>query len=83
MPPSGPSSLSRSLRTRQKEGCEGASAVRVHAAVSKGMGGWVRSQGSRLEPLEGGVALERLGERHAALGAEVVAVEAAHTAKGG
>ena len=43
---------------------------------------WVQWQGSRLEPLEGGVALERLGERHAALAAELVAVEPAHTAKG-
>ena len=38
--------------------------------------------GSRLEPLEGGVDLERLSERHAALAAELVAVEPAHTAKG-
>ena len=49
---------------------------------AKGMGGWVRRQGSRPEVLEGGVALERLSERHAALGAELVAVEPAHTAKG-
>ena len=41
-----------------------------------------RWQGSRLELLEGGIALEGLGERHAALGAEVVATEPAHTAKG-
>ena len=46
------------------------------------MGGWVRSQGSRPELLEGGVALERLGERHATLGAELVEAEPAHTAKG-
>ena len=47
------------------------------------MGGWVRWQGSRPERLEGGVALQGLGERHATLRAEVVAVEAAHTAKAG
>ena len=45
------------------------------------MGGWVRWQGSRLQLREGGVALE--DERHANLGAEVVAVEAAQTAKPG
>ena len=45
------------------------------------MGGWVRSQGSRPEVLEGGVAHERLGERDAALGAELVVVEPVHTAK--
>ena len=44
------------------------------------MGGWVRWQGSRLELLEGLVFLEALRERHATLGAEVVVVEAAHTA---
>ena len=49
---------------------------------SQGMGEWVRRQGSRLEVLEGGVALERLGERHANLGAELVVAEPAHTAKG-
>ena len=38
-------------------------------------------QGSGLERLEGGVALDGLGERHAALRAEIVAVEAAHTGK--
>ena len=47
------------------------------------MGGWVRWQGSRLELLEGGIALQGLGERHATLGAEVVAAEAAHTVKAG
>ena len=46
------------------------------------MGEWVRWQGSRLEPLEGGVDLERLSEGNAALGAELVVVEPAHTAKG-
>ena len=46
------------------------------------MGGSVRWQGSRLEHLEGGIALQGLGERHATLKTEVVAVEAAHTAKG-
>ena len=51
-------------------------------AGPKGIDGWVRWQGSRLKLLEGLVALEGLGERHAALGAEVVAVEPAHTAKG-
>ena len=45
------------------------------------MGGWVRWQGSRPEPLQGSVALEGLGERHATLGAELVFGEAAHTAK--
>ena len=50
---------------------------------SQGMGEWVRRQGSRLEVLEGGVALERLGERHAAFAAELVAAEPAHTAKEG
>ena len=43
---------------------------------------WVRRQGGRPEVLEGRVALEGLGERHAALGAEVVALEPAHTVKG-
>ena len=43
---------------------------------------WDRWQGSRPELLEGGVALERLGERHATLGAELVALVPAHTAKG-
>ena len=51
--------------------------------VAQGMGEWVQWQRSRPERLEGGVALERLGERHAALGAELVAVEPAHTAKEG
>ena len=46
------------------------------------MVGWVRRQGSRLGVLEGGVALQRLGERHAALGDELVAVEPAHTVTG-
>ena len=41
------------------------------------MGEWVRWLGSRLELLQGGVALERLGERHATLGAERVEAEAA------
>ena len=45
------------------------------------MDGWVRWQGSRPELLEGGVALQSLGERHATLGAELVVVEPAHTAK--
>ena len=49
----------------------------------QGMDGWVRWRGSRLEELEGGVALERLGERHAALGAELVEFEPAHTATEG
>ena len=44
-------------------------------------GEWVRWQGSRLELLEVGVALERLSERHATLGAELVVAEPAHTAK--
>eukprot|EP00964_Phaeocystis_antarctica_P001631 scaffold860_cov57-Phaeocystis_antarctica.AAC.1 len=46
-------------------------------------GAWVRWQGSRPERREGRVALERLGERHAFHGAEVVVAEAAHTAKEG
>jgi hypothetical protein len=45
------------------------------------MGRWVRWQGSRLQRLEGGVALEGLGKRHAILGAELVELEAAQTAK--
>ena len=45
------------------------------------MGGWVQWQGSIHERLEGRIFLEGLGDRHATLGAEVVAVEAAHTAK--
>jgi hypothetical protein len=47
------------------------------------MGGWVRWQGSRLQLLEGGVALEGLGERHAILRAEVVVFKAAQMAKPG
>eukprot|EP00964_Phaeocystis_antarctica_P011152 scaffold6132_cov60-Phaeocystis_antarctica.AAC.2 len=47
------------------------------------MGRWVRWQGSRHERLEGLIFLEGLGDRHAARGAERVAVEAAHTAKAG
>ena len=47
------------------------------------MGERVRWQGSRLEPLEGRINLEGLGERHARLGAELVVVEAAHTATEG
>ena len=47
------------------------------------MGGLVRWKGSRLEIREGRVLLEGLGDRHATLGAELVAVEAAHTAKAG
>eukprot|EP00964_Phaeocystis_antarctica_P005891 scaffold3211_cov61-Phaeocystis_antarctica.AAC.1 len=47
------------------------------------MGGWVRWQGSRLERREGRVALERLGDRHASRGADLVPAEAAHTAKEG
>ena len=46
-------------------------------------GEWVQMQGSRLELLEGRIALERLGERHASRGAEVVVVEAAQTGKEG
>ena len=46
------------------------------------MGEWVRWLSSRPELLEGRVALEGLGERHAALGAELVAAEPAHTANG-
>ena len=47
----------------------------------KGTDGWVRSPDSRLELLEGRVALEGLGEHHAALGAKVVGIEPAHTEK--
>ena len=46
------------------------------------MGKWVRWPGSKREPLQGRVALEGLGERHATLGAELVFVEPARTAKG-
>ena len=53
--------------------------TRKHDAVHGRV--WVRWQGSRRELLEVGVALERLGERHAALGAELVVAEPAHTAK--
>ena len=49
----------------------------------KGMASWVRWQGGGLELLEGGVALERLGERRAILGAELAEFEAAHTATEG
>eukprot|EP00964_Phaeocystis_antarctica_P071957 scaffold43949_cov50-Phaeocystis_antarctica.AAC.3 len=42
-----------------------------------------RWQGSRQERREGRVALEDLGERHARRGADVVNLEAAHTAKEG
>ena len=45
------------------------------------MGWWVRWQASRLERREGRISLEGLDNRHAALGAEFVAAEAAHTAK--
>ena len=64
-----------------KEKVKRASAASVHAVGPQGMGGWVRWQGSRPELREGGVALEGLGERHATLGAELVAVEPAQTAK--
>ena len=51
------------------------------------MEGMLRSamagQGSRPEVRKGRVDLQRLGERHATLGAEVVVAEAAHTAKAG
>ena len=47
------------------------------------VGRWVRWQGSRHEVREGGIALQGLGERHATLGAEVVAVEPAHTVEAG
>ena len=67
--------LERHLRT--EEGGE------IHGSMTLCMGGWFRWQGSILEPLEGGVALEGLGERHATLGAELVVLEPAHTAKEG
>ena len=47
------------------------------------MGEWVQWQGSRLERREGRVFLERLGDRHAIPGAEVVGAEAAQTATEG
>ena len=51
------------------------------------MEGMLRSamagQGSRPEVRKGRVDLQRLGERHATLGAEVVAEDAAQTAKVG
>ena len=53
----------------------------MRAIGAKGMGGSVRLKGSGLERLEGGVALDGLGERHAALGAELVAAEPARTAQ--
>ena len=52
-----------------------------HKAWARGFDVQVRWQGSRPELFEGGVALEGLGERHAALGAELIGVEPAHTAK--
>ena len=83
IPPSEPSLLLSSLRTRRRQGEKGRCTVSVHAVGPQGMGRWVRWQGSRLERLEGGIALQGLGERHATLGAEVVVAEAAHTAKAG
>ena len=66
-----------------KEGEKGECSERACCgAVTHGRVG-SRWQGSRLERREGRVALERLGERHATRGAEVVGVEAAHTAKEG
>ena len=53
----------------------------VHAEGAKGMGEWIRWQGSRQEPIEGCVALEGLGKRHASLGAKFVVLEAAHTSR--
>ena len=54
----------------------------MHGSMTLCMGEWLRWQGSRPELFEGLVALEGLSERHAALGAELVEVEPAHTAKG-
>ena len=83
MPPAGPRLLLWRLRTRRKEGEKGECSERACCgAVTHGRVG-SRWQGSRLERREGRVALERLGERHATRGAEVVGVEAAHTAKEG
>jgi hypothetical protein len=83
MPPLGPSLLFMSLRKRRREKVKRASAASVHAVGSQGKGGWVRWRGSRQERLEGGVALEGLGERHATLGAELVVRKAAQTVKPG
>ena len=76
--------LAPSLCTRQKgEGEKGRVQQACTLSGAKGIGEWVRWQGSRHKVLEGGVALEGLGERHATLVAELVAVEPAHTAKEG
>ena len=70
--------------------CRREGALRVHAHAMKGntplpvgcvrVAGWVRWQGSRPERLQGRISLQGLGDRHGTRGAEVVAVEAAHTA---
>ena len=66
-----------------KEGENGGCSERAcRAALTHGRVG-SRWRGSRLERLEGRAALEDLGERHASRGAEVVAAEAAQTAKDG
>ena len=66
-----------------KEKVKRASAASVHAVGPQGMGRWVRWQGSRLQRLEGGVALEGLDERYATHGAEVIELEPAQTVKPG
>ena len=81
MPPSGPSLLNSSLRTRRRQGEKGKWSERACCGTVRH--GWVRWQGSRPERLEGRIALQGLGERHASLRAEVVEQEAAHTAKAG
>ena len=52
-------------------------------AVKDRDAGRVQWQDSRPELVEGGIALQGLGERHATLGAELVEAEPAHTAKAG
>ena len=66
-----------------KEGDKGQGQGRALLCGRNGMGGWVRWQGSTPEHLEGRINLERLGDRHATLGAEVVPLEAAQTGKEG
>ena len=65
-----------------KDGEEGISASSVHAVGAKGKGEWIRWQGSRQERIEGCVALEGLGERHASVGVKFVVLEAAQIEKG-
>ena len=62
---------------------EGVTHAEAWRTVKDRDAGRVQWQGSRLEEREGGIALQGLGERHATLGAELVAVEPAHTVKAG